>query len=149
MDRRTTAIIVDIDGTLANCEHRRHLVEAKKWPAFYDAMFDDTVNEWCKKLMEAMWEETCVDAVLLVSGRPDSHRSLTEQWLELHTIQHEALFMRRATDYRKDAIVKREIYEKEIKPKWDVLFVVDDRTQVVEMWRELGLVCLQCAKGDF
>jgi hypothetical protein len=30
-----------------------------------------------------------------------------------------------------------------------VLFVVEDRNRVVEMWREEGLVCLQCAPGEF
>jgi len=27
--------------------------------------------------------------------------------------------------------------------------VIDDRKQVVDMWRELGLVCLQVDKGEF
>jgi hypothetical protein len=33
--------------------------------------------------------------------------------------------------------------------KRKVLFVVEDRNRVVEMWREEGLVCLQCAPGEF
>lgn len=143
-----TAIIVDIDGTLANCDHRRHMVEKKDWNGFYGAMYEDSVNHWCRTLMDAMFEYT-VDAVLLVSGRPDNYRGTTEQWLKDHKIGYEHLFMRRAHDSRKDSIVKREIYESQIKPKWNVLFVVDDRTQVVEMWRGLGLTVLQCAKGDF
>lgn len=142
------AIIVDIDGTLANCDHRRHLVEQKKWPAFYDAMTEDVVNEWCRDLIHAIldlydWR------ILLVSGRPDSHRSLTEAWLEKNEICYHGLFMRKERDYRKDSIVKREIYDNHIRGKFHVELVIDDRTQVVEMWRELGLVCLQCAKGDF
>jgi hypothetical protein len=33
--------------------------------------------------------------------------------------------------------------------KRKVLFVVEDRNRVVEMWRKEGLVCLQCAPGEF
>lgn len=57
--------------------------------------------------------------------------------------------MRPENDYRKDTIIKREIYEKEILNKFNVLFVLDDRDCVVEQWRDMGLTCLQVAEGDF
>ena len=57
--------------------------------------------------------------------------------------------MRAAGDDRKDEIIKREIYNREIKPAFDVLCVLDDRDQVVRMWRAMGLTCLQVAPGDF
>jgi hypothetical protein len=57
--------------------------------------------------------------------------------------------MREAGDSRKDSIVKQELYERHIKPSYDVFVVLDDRNQVVDMWRSLGLVCLQVAPGDF
>jgi hypothetical protein len=57
--------------------------------------------------------------------------------------------MREAGDSRKDSIVKQELYEKHIEPSYDVFVVLDDRNQVVDMWRSLGLVCLQVAPGDF
>jgi len=57
--------------------------------------------------------------------------------------------MRPTGDNRKDAIVKREIFDREIRDRYRILFVLDDRNQVVDMWRELGLTCLQVAPGDF
>jgi len=57
--------------------------------------------------------------------------------------------MRATGDNRKDSIVKKEIYEGIIKPVFDVKFVLDDRNQVVEMWRSLGLTVLQVADGNF
>ena len=57
--------------------------------------------------------------------------------------------MGNADDSRKDSIVKQEIYEMCIKDKYNVLFVLDDRDQVVNMWREQGLKCLQVAEGNF
>ena len=33
--------------------------------------------------------------------------------------------------------------------KYSASIVLDDRKQVVDMWRSLGLTCLQVADGDF
>jgi hypothetical protein len=57
--------------------------------------------------------------------------------------------MRAEGDTRKDSIIKEEIYRAEIENKYNVLFVLDDRNQVVELWRRLGLTCLQVAEGNF
>ncbi len=57
--------------------------------------------------------------------------------------------MRQEGDTRKDVLVKQEIYEREIKGRYNVLFVLDDRQQVVDGWRALGLTVFQVAPGDF
>ena len=57
--------------------------------------------------------------------------------------------MRKDYDNRQDAVIKEEIYKLHIQPKFNVLFCVDDRKQVVDMWRRIGLICLQCAEGEF
>jgi hypothetical protein len=57
--------------------------------------------------------------------------------------------MRKTDDFRKDSIIKEEIYQNEIEGKYNVLCVLDDRNQVVEFWRAKGLVCFQVAPGDF
>jgi hypothetical protein len=57
--------------------------------------------------------------------------------------------MREDGDCRSDVEVKEEIYEKYLKGVVDIAFCIDDRQSVVDMWRSKGLVCLQCAKGDF
>jgi histidinol phosphatase-like enzyme len=54
MDR---AIIVDLDGTLASCEHRRHYVEKKDWLSFYENMGHDGVHEWCKEIIQLFHEK--------------------------------------------------------------------------------------------
>jgi len=43
----------------------------------------------------------------------------------------------------------KEIYEENIKGRYEVLFVLDDRNRVVDFWRSIGLICLQVAPGDF
>jgi hypothetical protein len=85
----------------------------------------------------------------LVSGRPDNFRNVTEGWLKDNNISYDALYMRPAGDRRPDSINKKEIYLDQIEKSFDVLFVVDDRRAVVDMWRGLGLTVLHCANGDY
>lgn len=142
-------IIVDLDGTLCDTLHRQHFMtgEKKNWPAFYDALTEDRPNYWCLDLTRIYWDAG-VD-IIFVSGRPDDYRAQTEVWLIRHCHFYDQLLMRKSGDYRKDSIVKAEIYREHIEPYFEIKFCIDDRQQVVDMWRELGLVCLQCAKGDF
>lgn len=74
---------------------------------------------------------------------------MTEQWLDDNGVPYSGLYMRKAQDYSHDADAKRIIYVAEIKDRYDVLFVLEDRTSCVEMWRDLGLQCFQVAPGDF
>jgi hypothetical protein len=59
------------------------------------------------------------------------------------------LYMRPEGDMRKDAIVKLEIFDNEIRDNYDVQFALDDRNQVVEAYRSIGLTVLQVADGEF
>lgn len=143
------AIIVDLDGTLCDVEHRVHHVHAKpkNWHAFNSAMDEDKSYFWCLELIAAMKARGY--KILFVTGRDENFRSNTEAWLKKHQVEYDALHMRKAQDFREDSDIKEEIYKKMIEPNTQVLFVVDDRKSVVERWRTLGLTCLQCAPGDF
>lgn len=140
------AIIVDIDGTLANIEHRIHHLRKQRpsWKDFFEAMSHDKVHEWCRLITNNLPVKK-----ILVSGRPNNYETATREWLKINDIQYDELWMRASGDHRPDVIVKKELYEQHIAPKYEVVFVVDDRAGVVQMWRELGLVCLQCDVGDF
>lgn len=148
-DNRLKAIIVDIDGTLANCEHRRHFLDErpKNWKGFYAEVGKDEPNWWCINLIDMYGAKDF--SVVLVSGRIAEVKGATLEWLERWNVQYHALFMRNKGDFRDDQIVKAELYEQFIKPRYNVEFCIDDRSRIVEMWRSKGLVCLQCAKGDF
>lgn len=143
------AILVDIDGTLADVEHRVHHVQSdtKNWKAFNDGMVHDELNLWCADLIKAMKKEGY--KTVFITGRGESYREHTIEWMKKHNIEMDELFMRPASDRREDFEVKRELYEERIKSLYKVLFVVEDRASVVKMWREIGLVCLQCDWGDF
>jgi predicted kinase len=133
------ALIVDIDGTLAHMNGRGpyddHLVHTDQLDPVVDGIIDT---------YRALGYH-----VLLVSGRSEDCRAVTEAWLEDNLVMHERLWMRASGDNRNDAIVKRELFDKHIRHDYDVHFVLDDRNRVVDMWRGLGLKCLQVQPGDF
>ena len=141
------AVIFDIDGTLSNPEHRLHYVngeQEKDWNKFFAEMVNDTVNEDVVNLAMAIEDYA---TVIIVSGRPDSYKEQTTKWLHDHHIYFRELHMRKADDYRQDYIIKQEILA-DLKERYDIWFVVDDRQQVVDMWRREGLTCLQCATWE-
>ncbi len=148
-------VICDIDGTLSDATHRQHLIQSEGWDSFYDKMEFDDLNEWCDNLIDALQASDLYDGVYLVTGRPEKYREITKGWLYAHMVHFDGLFMRPDTlpngkpDHREDYTVKQEIYDKEFKDKMEVAFVIDDRKQVVDMWRRNGLTVLQCAEGNF
>ena len=152
-------IVCDLDGTLANCEHRVHHVQKTdgaglkrkpNWDAFYAGVKDDEVNYPVLHVLNAlMGRERPIVDIIFCSGRPERCRADTEWWLrEVCHITDYTLLMRKDGDFRADYVVKQEILDAHI-DKDRVLFVLDDRQQVVDMWRRNGLVCFQVAEGNF
>ena len=140
-------VIFDLDGTLADCSQRVHHVKSKpkNWDAFFAGMHLDDPNEASIEICRAMFDRGY--RILLCTGRHEISRQITEQWLNRHNIPFHELRMRGNHDKRADIDTKREMLsEEEIS---QVLFAVDDRNGVVKMWRDLGLVCMQCNEGDF
>lgn len=77
--------------------------------------------------------------VIILTGRDGSCENETRQWLADHGVPYDDFYIRPAGDNRKDYIIKREIYEKHIKGKYEIELVIDDRPQVIREWRRLGL----------
>lgn len=141
VNKKGNAIIVDIDGTLAHrCD--------RNWFE-YDKVDQDHLDIAVYGIVEAFQKKGYT--ILIVSGREGTEvcRQKTLAWLDKHEVPYYDLMMRKEGDFRRDSIVKKEIYDTLIKDKFDVEFVLDDRQQVVDMWREIGLKCLQVAEGNF
>lgn len=152
--KRKDTIICDLDGTLANCEHRVHHVrdKPKNWDMFYAGIRKDEINVPVLFVLDAFSNREPVPfEIIFCSGRPERCREDTEWWLqELCGFGRNdyTLLMRKDGDFREDYIVKQEILNEHI-DKERVLFVLDDRQQVVDMWRRNGLTCFQVAEGNF
>lgn len=143
---RKRHVVVDLDGTLANVDHRRRFLTAPRrdWKAFHEACIHDPPNPWCVRLIQALRRDGLL--IELVSGRSPAVEGLTRRWLgrvfkgDLSAMTLTLLRPRgRAV---KDVELKRE-WLRAFGPE-RVLFAVDDRKRVVDMWREEGIVCLQC-----
>jgi len=139
-DSLPKAIICDLDGTLCLMNGRN--------PYNGKECEDDLLNVPVANILSRY--EKLGYQIILLSGRHDTYKPETLRWLEKHEIIYHSLTMRKAKDMRKDAIVKREFFDENIQGKFYVEMVLDDRNQVVDMWRqELGLTCFQVNYGDF
>lgn len=145
------AIIVDMDGTFSLLNGRNPYDASKcdendlpNWPVIHavEALYDAGYK------------------VVFCSGREDRFKEPTERFIQKYFCKWSEdimgyiprdfiLFMRKTKDNRKDSIIKEEIYNEHIKGIFNVLCVFDDRQQVVDKWRELGLTCFQVAPGQF
>jgi predicted kinase len=129
-------VLCDLDGTIALIGDRSPYDAAK--------CELDLVNEPVRSILQNSGK-----AIVFVSGREDKFKPQTLAWLAKHNISFDGLYMRQSGDSRKDNIVKKEIYDEFILDKYNVAFVLDDRDQVVKVWRDLGLTCLQVDYGNF
>lgn len=135
------AVICDLDGTLCDVRHRRHLVEGQKkdFKAFHKALVHDTpFQDMLTKVIE--FEKSGVQ-IVFVTGRPVTYMDETVEWLSKHFPKMFSfrLYLRPEKDNRPDTEVKAEIYDRCIKDELEVVKVYDDRPSVIRMWREKGL----------
>ena len=143
-------IIFDVDGTIADVEHRRHFVSQKPadWKSFREQTKFDTPVEWVCDIAKRFIAQG--DNVAFFSARNESERSITEKQIsEWIGEGHQGLFLRPDGDFRRDDEFKSDLADKfeEVGCKIDIVF--DDRNQVVEMWRNRGTTVVQVADGDF
>ncbi|MDW9536257.1 polynucleotide kinase [Sinorhizobium meliloti] len=149
-DRMKKAVIFDIDGTIADVEHRRGWLRTSPpdWERFNAEMGEDRPNLPVVELYRVLWNSKQYEMVL-TSGRFESSRRLTETWLIWNEIPFGNIYMRQDGDNRADHLVKEDFLA-QIRARFgDIAFAVDDRDQVVAMWRRNGITCLQCAYGSF
>lgn len=143
-------IICDIDGTLA------HIPEGGRNPFDYSNVLNDKVD-WnvAQILYDYKVASYLRGTIIIVSGRDDTCRKDTLKWLNANGVSFDTLLMRDTNDVdergnkRPDYMVKYDIFNQHIRGKFNVAYVLDDRKQVVDMWRKLGLKCLQVQDGDF
>ena len=144
-------IVFDIDGTLANIEHRLDYVRSKpkNWPAFDAGIPNDTVNPHVAEAFHSL--KAAGNEIIFASGRNERSRDATMKWLQDNRFWNYTakLYMRKADDFRGDDIVKREILD-EIVADWgrkpDMVF--DDRPRVVRMWRDEGIFVFNVYQGE-
>lgn len=140
-DNLEKVVIFDIDGTIAHMNGKRGPFD---WNKVDRDDLDPIVSDIFKRYIKDGIK------VFLVSGRDEESRLLTKEWLSFYGLDgYQELYMRPKGDYRKDTVVKKEIYQNHFAGKYWVEVVYDDRSVVVDMWRSLGVKCFQVEPGNF
>lgn len=149
---RQPAVIFDRDGTLASCPARPNDRSDASWARFNAALAFDPPVPYVVALLRAIRPGV---ARIMVSGRAEGdwpgdrrRRFAMQDWIVKHDLPIDHLFMRVGGDQRRDSIVKDEILRTQIAPHFDVRFAVDDRPQVIDVWREHGIPVLAVTDPD-
>ncbi|MEE2040132.1 AAA family ATPase [Nocardiopsis sp. CT-R113] len=134
------AVLVDVDGTVA--------LMGDRGPYDWGRVGEDAPNRSVIDVAVALHTDGHV--LVVMSGRSEVCRDATVAWLSEHLRSpFVGPFMRAEGDHRKDSVVKAELFDAHVRDHYDITAVLDDRRQVVDMWRSMGLVTLQVAEGEF
>lgn len=145
-------IICDIDGTLANVDHRQMYAQIGEWDRFHedchlDIPYGDMIN-----IIKLITLHPSI-GIIGLTGRPEKMRSITMNWLSNQGLMFDHLFMRPNDDYSKDLDLKISALEEFFQSKMgvlnSVLCVFDDRDKLVEGLRNYGLTVLQPRLGTY
>lgn len=149
-DSANRVIICDIDGTLANLDHRLHFVSGrsageqydkvdKDWKSFLATVGNDGVFPCVRNIVMAA---RLSHMMLLVSGRATVIGHETAEWLKRKNIQYDHLFMRHADDFRPDHEVKEDIllalFDAGLQRE-QIKLVIDDRDSICDLWKRYEL----------
>lgn len=136
-------VIWDLDGTLADGRHRLHLLPTKdydkteSWTEFNLAAVDDLPFRDNIELCNSLWEAGY--HIVILTGRSDIAREVTEYWLDEFCVGYDELVMRKQSDNRKDTVIKEE-YLHSIGLE-NILCCFDDLPHIAYHLRSLGLTC--------
>lgn len=137
-----TAVIFDMDGTLADVSSIRHHL----------TKFDETKRTIVKHFHRFHAESVSVPAhdhvvnaaqvahmmghaVLVVTARKHMWRHHTAWWLAMHNVPSDMLMMRGDDDYRPDYKVKKDMLET-IRKAYNVIHAWDDNPKIIKLWEE-------------
>lgn len=138
-------IIFDIDGCLADCDHRLHLLAGSKpdWESFFSAVGGDAPISHNLWLLKVLYSSGAY--IALCTGRPERTRDMTVTWFSQNHIVmghgYDSILMRKDGDYRPDYEAKREMLQQLRALNMEVIMAFDDRQGVVDMFIEEGVPC--------
>jgi hypothetical protein len=141
-------VIVDVDGTVADIQHRVHFIERKRkdYRTFFKLCTLDTPIPEIIQLVEMLSKSY---EIVFCTGRSKEIYDETKVWLKQHiNISDFKLLMKEENDRRCDTIAKPELLVKAgIKPE-DIALILEDRNKVVNKWIEMKLPVIQVLEGE-
>lgn len=139
--------IFDLDGTLADDSHRwHHVSKSGDWDSYYAQCPLDKPIQHIVEVAKAL--DSAGFDIIIVTGRSESIRNETEEWLLQHGVLFDRLIMRRKTDRRHNSELKLEALEYLRADGYEVLMVFEDLPSAVTAYRRAGVPCAQVADPD-
>jgi len=129
--------IFDIDGTLAHMNNRS--------PYDWRKVGEDTSDYATKAIARMLHIEY---DVIICTGRDGVCAEDTERWLQMNNIPYTEFHIREQNDMRPDWQVKFEMW-KDIAKRYNIMGLIDDRCQVVDYARSVGLKVFQVEYNNF
>lgn len=144
---RQRAVIIDLDGVLVNSPHAEQFKhnDVIDWEAWEDSTEFSPRNEWCTEIVTSMALSNVKIIFLTARTGTAKFKGITERWLQRNGFVGYELLMRPTYDHRSDHEVKKSLFLEGINSRYEVLFAIDDKKSVIDMWRELGVPALHCA----
>lgn len=139
-------VVFDLDGTLINIDSIVHFADQEDWDGFADASMDCPDYPAMVAFAKIIQRMPDIDWII-VTTKPERLRARTVNWLSMRGLQPEAMLMRPQHDYSPTVDLKPQLMADMYGEEWrsKVLFAIDDRTKMVDAWRALGVMCMQCA----
>lgn len=134
------AIIVDIDNTIC--------YNTKRDPMDNSKVFEDLPHWPVIEIIEAM--NSYGYTMIFLTARGVECLKETREWINKYmnsTWCEQILIMREENDKREDHLVKRDLYFKHVAKEYNVLCAIDDKPEVIKMWRNLGIPSLQVVEA--
>ena len=130
-------ILCDIDGTIANNDHRQHFLEGKKdWDGFFSELInDEPIFPIINKVIE---EHDAGKDIIFLTGRPERYRYSTTLWLKEYFNFELKILMRKDNDQNNKLKVKKEIFEKNFRVN-DIDYVIDNDIELLKQWEDMGI----------
>lgn len=132
-----TCYIFDIDGTIAKMKDRS--------PYDWLKVSSDENVGWVSLVAQILYEQVFV---IICTGRDEICTEETQSWLNYFYIPFTEFHMRPQGDMRTDWIVKEEMW-RDISKRYYINGIFDDRQQVVDRARSLGLKVFQVENHNF
>ena len=131
-------VIVDVDGTLS--------LMGKRSPFEWNKVDLDEVNTIVAEQVE--FHRSKGRKIIILSGRDGVCKDLTKEWLDFYNIYYDEIHLRPVNDFRKDSVIKKEIYDNHIKGKYNVICAIDDRLSILETWFKEGIFTFSVNQGN-
>jgi hypothetical protein len=143
--------VFDLDGVLANADHRQHLLtpepgQRKNWKRFFEKAGDDALIEELARLTLLL--DSSLQRVLL-TARPTTIQDITVEWLERFHLAWDLLVMRPAGEYAPSPVAKKAAVDELRDHGFELLLAFDDDRRNVDMFHAAGVPCIYIHSGYY